>query len=184
MASKFVAVKYVKSWFMLDLASSIPFDLFMAGMGNTRAIKSAKILKVLKVVRLLKLSKGSAFLDLIGDLVTTNRPLLQIISMTMAWFAMSHFAACMFAFVGTFGECPDEVAVDGECEDDEIQNWFNNYGGADWHFDSLGSRYLTTFYWACTVITTLGYGDILPVTAVEVCYTMVVMLVGELEQPA
>ena len=151
------------------------------------AIKSAKITKVLNVVRLLKLSKlmkGSAFLDVMADQLTTKRALVQIVSMSMAWIAMSHFTACMFAFVGTFGECPDEVAVDGECEDDEIQNWFNNYGGADWHFDSLESRYLTTFYWACTVITTLGYGDILPVTAVEVCYTMVVMLVGELEQPA
>ena len=180
MSSKSAAVKYMKSWFILDLASSIPFDIFMAGMGNTRAIKAAKIAKVLKVVRLLKLSKGSAFLDLVGDLLTKNRPLVQIASMLMAWFTMSHFAACMFAFVGTFGgECQVEVAVDGICENDQVKNWFNDYSPADWHAASYASQYLTCFYWACTVITTLGYGDILPVTQAEVCYTMGVMLIGE-----
>lgn len=48
--------------------------------------------------------------------------------------------------------------------------------------DDIGSepimRYLDAFYWSMTTITTVGYGDILPVTVIEKAYAIFTMLIG------
>jgi voltage-gated potassium channel len=40
------------------------------------------------------------------------------------------------------------------------------------------SRYLSALYWCVTTLTTVGYGDVTPVTTSQTIYTMVVMLLG------
>ncbi len=40
------------------------------------------------------------------------------------------------------------------------------------------SQYLSALYWCVTTLTTVGYGDVTPVTTAQTIYTMVVMLLG------
>ena len=63
-------------------------------------------------------------MDMLDDILTTKRFVLQLARMILSWFGMSHFAACFFAFVGTFGECPEVGGVDpDECERETKLNW-------------------------------------------------------------
>lgn len=43
---------------------------------------------------------------------------------------------------------------------------------------NLPTRFLTSVYWSITTITTVGYGDISPVTPMEQAFGIVVMAVG------
>jgi CRP-like cAMP-binding protein len=178
MGGMVVARNYFKSWFLLDLVSSIPYDEFTAGLGGMQAIKSAKFSKVLKVTKLLKLSKlmkSSAFAEAMEDWVSTNRFLLQLGRMFFVSFALSHFIACFWAFSGQFGACPADVEY---CEPQEERRWWNHYVHVNWGIDSIMSKYLTSFYWAITTITTVGYGDITPTSDFERGYCILAMLVG------
>lgn len=52
----FIAASYLKSWFVLDLASSIPFDFFVGlSAGSSNNLRSFKLVRILRLVRLLKL---------------------------------------------------------------------------------------------------------------------------------
>ncbi len=44
--------------------------------------------------------------------------------------------------------------------------------------DNYLVRYFNSLYWCITTLTTVGYGDITPVTTIQQAYTMVVMLLG------
>ena len=66
------------------------------------------------------------------------------------WLALTiHLVACGFVWLGGIPPGPDEPA-----------------------------RYLDAVYWATTTLTTVGYGDVLPETAPQKLYAIVVMLMG------
>ena len=56
-------------------------------------------------------------------------------------------------------------------------NWLLHYNAELANGDSW-VRYLTAMYWATVTLTTMGYGDIVPVTNVERIYVIMVALVG------
>ena len=89
-----IARRYLRGWFLLDLASTIPWDYMSAGSGGARLIR---ILRVFKLLRLLR----------------TNRLIEQIMrqtSMKMSvWFCLStaiqavvlvHWLSCCWMVVG------------------------------------------------------------------------------------
>lgn len=62
-----MAKNYLKSWFLLDVVSGIPFALIELvsgnGAGALSSIKSMKLLRFLKLGRLLKMEKILSNLD-------------------------------------------------------------------------------------------------------------------------
>ena len=56
-------------------------------------------------------------------------------------------------------------------------NWLLHYNAELANGESW-VRYLTAMYWATVTLTTMGYGDIVPVTNVERIYVIMVALVG------
>jgi CRP-like cAMP-binding protein len=87
----------------------------------------------------------------------------------------SHVVACCWHFLHTL------AASDGS----GTPTWWTTYcqtalplDDGDMCSASLHTRYILSLYWAVTTLTTIGYGDILPVTNSEYIYTILCMYVG------
>ena len=172
-----VAKRYMGSWFAIDFMSSLPYDLFadsLSGLSGLRAAKFFKMYRLIRLAKLSKLMKSKALLEALEDWVIAHRQNLRVAKMFLLTFILTHFNACAWAFVGRLSK---------NCNK---KGWYCSYGdmGDDsedyylWMAESKPSRYLTAMYFSMTTISTVGYGDIKPVTDAERFLAIFSMIVG------
>jgi len=164
---KKIGCKYLKSWFLLDFMSSVPFDLLTAGlMPSFQPAKLLKMGKIAKVMKLLKISKmlkgceGSEFMIQIEEKSSSkaSQTVVRLVQLMFLNLVLAHWLAC-------FGAAVDNAHIEA-------------------YFEGLGvsptgvQKWLAAVYWAMTTLSTVGYGDILPTTDSERIYAMFAMVVG------
>jgi len=164
--SKYIAMKYLRSWFALDFVSSVPWDLITGGLfPNLTPVRLLKLGKISKAVKLLRVSKmmhlaESEFAERVESFLTSHdyQTFSRILKLACMAFLVAHWLAC-------FGNLIDKSSL-------------NVY------FQGLGitptalEKYLAGIYWAMTTLSTVGYGDITPKTDEERIYAMVAMVIG------
>lgn len=145
--SRFVAKKYLRSWFFVDFISAVPFELIVNFTGMYGQL--AKILRLVRISRLIKLLKMN------GILIRRSRshhiqPGITRLVIFLVWIGLfAHWIALGWLHIG---------GVDAS--------------------SPLEHQYLRSIYWTVTTLTTIGYGDIVPVTNEQIIYTIFVMLMG------
>lgn len=158
-----IALQYMKTWFVIDLASSVPWDLLTAGlvpsMQVARLLKIGKIAKLLRVGKLFKTLAASELAERLEDYIPrkayqTVSKILVLLSLTVL---LCHWLACFLAIF-------DPAAID------------DYLGGPQ----AVERRYLAALYWSMTTLTTVGYGDLTPSMNSDAgrVFAMVAMLVG------
>jgi CRP-like cAMP-binding protein len=158
-----IATHYLKTWFLLDVLTCIPFEDATAGffpdLRPAKLMKVGKVLKVCKLLRLTKVRNKMIETDAMADLAdkvedkvmsseyqTFARVGMLVIQLGLA----CHWLACFMTIPG--------------------KGWQQNNG------DKLD--YYSALYWAMSTLTTVGYGDIIPVSTEERCYAIVSMVIG------
>ncbi len=148
-----VAQNYLKFWFWIDCVSCFPIDyvmmLFSAKEGSGSNLKMLKILRLVRLTKLLRLAK-------IRDIMYQHEEQLEnleragkLIGAALLVLYSCHIFGCMWFFVGTMGS--SGVLPPG-AEEPEEPGWIHARG-----IDTstpVSSQYLTSFYWAITVLTT------------------------------
>jgi potassium voltage-gated channel Eag-related subfamily H protein 7 len=176
---KEIAMHYLKTWLLFDLASSLPWDrMFCSAVDGadsnsvySRAVKILRLIKVLRFVRMLRIA--GRLDDLLGSWASDIIRLLKFLGILLL---CGHICACIWhGVIATNGcrvpaaDAPSSTVVCG-CEGDDSQcqewNWLLKYDPAVYRGNSSSARYLVSVYYSVVTLTTLGYGDVLPTNQV------------------
>ncbi|KAI4540661.1 hypothetical protein MG293_009702 [Ovis ammon polii] len=203
---KLIRMNYLKTWFVIDLLSCLPYDiinafenvdephlivvcpwisylitpfLFMKQRGK-KGISS--LFSSLKVVRLLRLGRVARKLDHYLEYGAAVLVLLVCV-----FGLVAHWLACIWYSIGDY-EVIDEVT-----NTIQIDSWlyqlalsigtpyrYNTSAGIWEGGPSKDSLYVSSLYFTMTSLTTIGFGNIAPTTDVEKMFSVAMMMVGSL----
>mmetsp|Transcript_18777 Transcript_18777/g.58651 ORF Transcript_18777/g.58651 Transcript_18777/m.58651 type:complete len:747 (+) Transcript_18777:211-2451(+) len=180
---------YLSTFFIVDLISTIPFELMVDTRRGTQVARFTRFIKILKLAKLAKSGQ-------LGHSVqwATSRTGLPPAFFEAAWLlfvfmVICHVFACGWALLGreTSSRVGDVECFLGEPGDDPNDPWFPirkctwyQIGGLSFRHsgDTNGYLYTTCLYFTITTLSTVGYGDYSPNTLVEKVYGMIVQIVG------
>jgi len=171
---KLVAWHYVKTWFPIDLISTLPIDkiapLFMSSNASGSALRSMKLVRIVRLARLFKIFKlmkiGDAIEDIEHLIPGILKPVLDVSFMILMIIFIAHLLACIW-FALTSLE-PEEHGT----------TWLRGQYGEKADDLSISLKYVASLYWAITTMATVGYGDIGTKNNSERAYAIFVMLIG------
>eukprot|EP00930_Biecheleria_cincta_P049588 TRINITY_DN34789_c0_g1_i1.p1 TRINITY_DN34789_c0_g1~~TRINITY_DN34789_c0_g1_i1.p1 ORF type:complete len:683 (-),score=77.44 TRINITY_DN34789_c0_g1_i1:276-2324(-) len=159
-----LAKTYMCSWFLLDFLSSVPFEHLSSGfipsLGPLKLLKIAKIIKIIKLVRVAKIVQRLSETEIaIGIdevmVMSSYQSFYDYFKILVTCCLLCHLLACFMHASGP--------------------GFLDNY---DFNGQSVESKYIACLYWAMTTMTTVGYGDITPVSDYERLYAMLAMAFG------
>lgn len=167
---------YMKTWMFIDIISFFPFTLldtanqqtyYSTGNYNNliRLLRLPKIYRLLRISRLLKLLKSFNSIEIIEKIQEYFSIKNSAMRLIKSFFVISvclHLASCLWYF---------SSKLDGFGPD----TWVVRYGYLD---NDMGTKYLTSLYWAFTTLCTVGYGEISGYTSLEKSICIIWMVCG------
>ncbi|CAM5123443.1 unnamed protein product [Eretmochelys imbricata] len=178
---KLIRMNYLKTWFVIDLLSCLPYDIINAFENVDEGISS--LFSSLKVVRLLRLGRVARKLDHYLEYGAAVLVLLVCV-----FGLVAHWLACIWYSIGDY-EVIDEVT-----NTIKTDSWlyqlalsigapyrYNTSGSGQWEGGpSKDSLYISSLYFTMTSLTTIGFGNIAPTTDGEKIFSVAMMMVGSL----
>uniref|UniRef100_A0A8C4ZUJ8 Potassium voltage-gated channel subfamily H member 1 n=1 Tax=Gadus morhua TaxID=8049 RepID=A0A8C4ZUJ8_GADMO len=192
---KLIRMNYVKTWFVIDLLSCLPYDVINAfenvdevGNKSPKIFIEEKCMKhslfsSLKVVRLLRLGRVARKLD---HYIEYGAAVLLLLVCVFGLAA--HWLACIWFSIG------DYEVIDEETNSVRMDSWLYQLGeavGTPYRFNMTGagrwdggpskdSVYITSLYFTMTSLTSIGFGNIAPTTDGEKVFAVAMMMIGSL----
>lgn len=161
---------YMRTWFVIDLFSCLPFDSIVAATvtedsSNYTALKLVKIIKFLRLIRLVKLPEIRRRAKAYVDSLQINSALVGLVSTVLVTFIATHFLACIWWGVASHISTDPWFVTS--------PHLFSNLSKAD-----FSMQYVTTMYLSLSTLTSTGFGDIVPSNTPERCMAIIIFLIG------
>lgn len=162
-----IALHYLRSWFIIDLLALGPPTILLVSDGEEPSPLAA--LGMLKTLRWVRLLRGRSWITPETVLRTAKRPMLmmrigRLLQLMSGFFALVHTVGCAFWLSGLY-------RPQGEWS--QGSTWIETFVQADATFSQ---QYVSALYWAMVTATTVGYGDITPLTSTERAFTTVAVM--------
>lgn len=165
-----ICLNYLKGFMLVDIVSITPFYLIEQGT----IIRSNSLVRIIRITSITRVLRGSKILKLIKYLKYSEgiakiirflklyRGIIRLMTLIFSVLVMSHFIACMFYFT---------AKVDGFSP----STWIVRYDLQDLPKEI---KYLRSLYFTITILTTVGFGDIVPYTSSEMILCIAWMSLG------
>ncbi|XP_076024162.1 voltage-gated delayed rectifier potassium channel KCNH5-like [Genypterus blacodes] len=208
--AKLIRMNYLKTWFVIDLLSCLPYDIINAfehvhedsfapasssshlpeflHRNTTRTEDSvlpglSSLFSSLKVIRLLRLGRVARKLDHYLEYGAAVLVLLVCV-----FGLVAHWLACIWYSIG------DYEVIDETTNSIKTDSWlyqlalsigtpyrYNASGTGQWEGGpSKDTLYISSLYFTMTSLTTIGFGNIAPTTDGEKIFSVAMMMVGSL----
>ncbi|NXC39865.1 KCNH1 protein, partial [Penelope pileata] len=197
---KLIRMNYLKTWFVIDLLSCLPYDVINA-FENVDEVNATLALLLhcqcsvwsfgchgslfssLKVVRLLRLGRVARKLD---HYIEYGAAVLVLLVCVFGLAA--HWLACIWYSIG------DYEVIDEDTNTIRTESWLYQLGmsiGTPYRFNASGfgkweggpskdSVYISSLYFTMTSLTSVGFGNIAPTTDGEKIFAVAMMMIGSL----
>jgi voltage-gated potassium channel len=153
-----IVLRYLRSSFVIDVISAIPFEFIIGNSSTSSMTRSFKVLRLSRIVRVAKLQRAHLL-----NFVEVPYYLVAIIKILLVAVVATHWMACLWCGLLEVG--PSE------------ENWLTalieaKVGMRDDVKDDPALKYMWSAYFAITLITTVGFGDVTPQNTPE-CVTAI-----------
>jgi CRP-like cAMP-binding protein len=165
---------YLHGWFAIDLLACIPLRLISAflveadGSDNDalKSSKALKILRLLRITRLLQLGKLRYVFMSHADWFEKLEKYARLSGLFLFMGYCCHVFGCFWFWLSTLDMDGDTPNPDSWIVARGIQN------------ETGTVKYITSFYWAITALSTVGFGDISATTKPEMVFSSITVLFG------
>ncbi|CAJ1078062.1 potassium voltage-gated channel subfamily H member 5-like isoform X2 [Xyrichtys novacula] len=179
--ARLIRMNYLKTWFVIDLLSCLPYDIINAFEHVDEGLSS--LFSSLKVIRLLRLGRVARKLDHYLEYGAAVLVLLVCV-----FGLVAHWLACIWYSIG------DYEVIDETTNTIKTDSWlyqlalsigtpyrYNASGTGQWEGGpNKDTLYISSLYFTMTSLTTIGFGNIAPATDGEKIFSVAMMMVGSL----
>jgi len=154
---------YRETDFHLDLVCVFPASILAFAFGvRNQFYGICRLFQFLRVLSFVKYLEGVTEILSTKTRFTVTTATLRLTQIFMIILILTHWFSCSFHFIGDQGAEFDDTWIIV----DEMQH------------ESIGRRYLRSFYWSLYTITTIGYGSVPVISIHERLFSMLAMAVG------
>ena len=171
--TKKIIKHYLRSGFAMDFIEAIPSYIISRVICNKKECdnfylsKSEIILSILLIMKSFKIfkalsHKGNKVMEILYESISEYyyfEQLLSSIIYIFSCFCFFHALICIHIFLGR----------------NTFPNWLTSLKIQD---KSLGYKYLCSFYFIITTMTTVGYGDIVCISPIERNFQIILLAIG------
>ncbi|KAJ6375929.1 hypothetical protein OIU77_000821 [Salix suchowensis] len=158
---KLIAIRYLKSRFLIDFLGCLPWDAIFKVSGRKEAVR------YMLWIRLSRARRVSEFFDRLEKNIRIKYLFTRIVKLLVVELYCTHTAACIFYYLAT--TMPPSQ---------EGYTWIGSLQMGDYSYTSfreidLWKRYITSLYFAIVTMATVGYGEIHAVNVREMIFVMI-----------
>jgi len=155
---------YMRDWmFCVDVVSAFPLQAICDGFRLTSS-QTGHALSGLRMIRFLKFARLPELLHRMNEITGWSFHVLSVFQFGCVSCLVLHWIACLWCYLGGMGH---------HSWLDSVQDKY-----AFLAFDNDRDVYLMSLYWAITVLSSVGFGDITPQARVEFFWAIVSMAIG------